>query len=86
MKKIRQTVIITSTFCFSGVDNNNNNNNNKNNTIRKFKSYSSVKKIRETITITSTFHFSDVDKIDVEKSICNLNSSKNSQKHSNKMC
>ena len=47
-----------------------------NNALRKYENHPSVKMFRETTTVASTFHFSGVDKVDVEKSIGNLNSSK----------
>ena len=46
-----------------------------NSRLRNNKNPPSMKKISKTITVTSTFYFS-VDKVDVEKSIGNLNSSK----------
>ena len=46
-----------------------------NNRLGNNKNNPSMKKISKTVTVTSTFYFS-VDKVDVEKSIGNLNSSK----------
>ena len=47
-----------------------------NSTIRKYENRPSMINIKRTIVIAITFHFSCVDKIDLEKSVGNLNSSK----------
>ena len=47
-----------------------------NSAIRKYENCPSMINIKRTIVIAITFHFSCVDKIDLQKSVGNLNSSK----------
>ena len=44
------------------------------NAIRTYENHPSINKISETIAIALTFYFSGVNKVDIEKSIANLNS------------